>query len=225
MLSFAIPLIAGIAPDDYRSTVRRYFDTGVEGNLPTWWATAVLVAAAVLSAAAGASCRLAGRSGAAAWLILGLIPFTFSLDEATILHEHLDQAVEFLFGSQEVAYPWLILGTPLAIAVVITVSWCAPQLPKLTGKVMLLGYGVFFLGAVGLELISGVLVAWEMKLLFMTLYNIEELLEMIGASLMVTAPLTAFRYSARSGHLQIRTAAKAGVVRETVPNLTAGVRR
>ena len=197
ILSAVVPLVLGAGPVDRTSPVRVFFDVAGERNLPTWWNTGLLLMAGALSVAVGLlrrPTRLDGRGGWAAWGGLGALLALMSLDEFAGIHERLDGLWRRLVGDNPLpAFEWLMLGVPVAGAVVVFLWLCARVLPAPSMALYVLGIVVFFLGALGAEAVvvaAGVpLDSWA----YVASYHVEELLEFTGSALLVVAPLAAVR--------------------------------
>lgn len=197
ILSAVVPLVLGVGPVDRTSPVRVFFDVAGERNLPTWWNTGLLLMAGALSVAVGLlrrPARLDGRGGWAAWGGLGALLALMSLDEFAGIHERLDGLWRRLVGDNPLpAFEWLMLGVPVAGAVVVFLWLCARVLPASSMALYVVGIVVFFLGALGAEAVvvaAGVpLDSWA----YVASYHVEELLEFTGSALLVVAPLAAVR--------------------------------
>ncbi|MGM7670023.1 hypothetical protein [Microbacterium sp. A93] len=197
LLSAAAPLVLGAGPVDRTSPVRVFFDVSGERNLPTWWNSGLLMLAGVLSAAVGLlrrRARVDGRSGWLAWCGLALLLALMSLDEYAGIHERLDGLWRLVVGQNPLpAFGWLMLGVPVALGVVVFLWLCARVLPAPSTTLYVLGIGVFFLGALGAEVLvvaAGIpLDSWA----YVASYHVEELLEFTGSALLVVAPLSAAR--------------------------------
>ncbi|GAA1118798.1 hypothetical protein GCM10009670_05180 [Citricoccus alkalitolerans] len=197
ILSAVMPLVLGAGAVDRTSPVRVFFDVAGERNLPTWWNAGLLLVAGALSLSVGLlrrPTRLDGRGGWAAWSGLGALLALMSLDEFTGIHERLDGLWRRLVGDNPLpAFEWLMLGVPVAGAVVVFLWLCARVLPAPSMALYVLGIVVFFLGALGAEAVvvaAGVpLDSWA----YVASYHVEELLEFTGSALLVVAPLASFR--------------------------------
>lgn len=190
--SLLIPALTGSAYTDYDGVLRRYFDVGLEGNFPTWWNSSLLAVAAVGAGAVGAIHRSERSKDSIAWFVLALIPVRFSIDDATILHEHLEKIVALIAVPVAFPHPWVVLGIPIALGVLLTVIICTRRLHKVPATLLLTGFTLYFVGALGLEISAGLIApAIGEGFIFNLIYHLEELLEMSGAALMLVAPLSA----------------------------------
>ena len=139
------------------------------------------------------------------WTLLSALFFLMSLDEVARFHEALSGFLESRWvTSGYFHYPWVILAIifVLILGLVYYKFWL--DLPKST-KWLFLTAGVLYIGgAVGLELISGnhASMHGEKNLAFHLIIMIEELLEMAGCLVLISALL---RYiKEQIGEIRIR---------------------
>lgn len=209
-LSALVPILLGIAPGDRSSPIRVFFDVTGERNLPTWWNAGLLLLAGVGSAAVGTLRRWQRVDRPAGWLswwglasVLGLM----SLDEFAGFHERLDGLWRSVVGENPLqAYGWLLLGVPLAAAVVVFFWITARTLPRHSAVLYGTGLAVFFAGAIGVEVLTGVLLPaiGTDSLAYVALYHVEELLEFIGSAVLTVAPLAAAQVRSTDDGLSVR---------------------
>lgn len=197
LLSAVVPLALGAGPVDRTSPVRVFFDVSGERNLPTWWNSGLLLLAGAFSAGVGTlrrGSRVDGRFAGVAWWGLAVLLCLMSLDEYAGIHERLDGLWRLVVGETPLpAFGWLMLGVPVAVGVVAFLWVCARVLPAPSTALYVLGIGVFFVGALGAEVLvvaAGIpLDSWA----YVASYHVEELLEFTGSALLVVAPLAAAR--------------------------------
>lgn len=211
-LSFIMPIALGLAWDDWQHSVRFWFDVGNESNLPTWWNTSLLIAAAALSAMVAVVHRVTGSPGWFAWGGLALIAALLSLDEAAGLHERLRFVSDAIAPQHGFTYAWLVVGIPLGIAVLIVVVLLGRRIGPTARRLFVLGLAILLVGAVGLETLNDLIVqsrGGELQeggtLAFHVIYHLEELLEFIGASMLMVAPLASLRIGAAGSRLIVRS--------------------
>lgn len=193
-LSAVMPMVLGLEPGDRTSPVRVFVDVTGERNLPAWWNSGLFLVAAVLSLGVGMLRRSAGMPGLWGWLGMSALLAAMSLDELTSIHERLPGVYERLFGENPLeVYQWLMLGVPLAAAVLLFTWWTIRGLPRPSRRLFGAGFVVFFLGAIGVEAVTAVLLPTigQESVTYVALYHLEEALEFLGASLMAVAPLGA----------------------------------
>lgn len=202
VISAVTPLVLGVALDAWAEPGRAWFDVGNENNLPTWWNAALLMLGATLAAAVGCVCwmaRGAASPSALAWWPIALLLTVLSLDEVASLHERLGRLAEAALPDHGFTYAWLAIGIPLALVLLVGAVYLTRSLPAVPRRLFLAGLLLLFTGAVGLEAANDLLVraaqpgATHNPQLFHLIYHAEELLELLGACLMVAAPLSAVR--------------------------------
>ena len=166
--------------------VRRLFDLDAEATLPAYYSGAQLLVIAITFATVGT--RFSGRrrcelNVAAIALVLA------SLDEVVSLHENVGIWLNNLadsgapFGHRW----WVIPGFVVALALAWVLRHVLQSLGRRSARLVVLGTGVFFFGALGLEAISS---RFDLRSLgYMTEVAFEESAEMIGATIVLYAVL------------------------------------
>lgn len=164
------------------------FRVSNEANVPTWWSSAQLLLIGVtLSAMAYHRSRRRDRGSWALWLPAVLFIF-LSLDEVASIHEHIGH----YYGTQSLRTGmWVAICVPLfliALVVVTRAVW-----PFLKGRtevirLFIIGLGIFLGSAVGIELLTNLYPDDHMGAHAINL--VEEVGEMIGASVMLWAAVT-----------------------------------
>lgn len=205
-LSMAIPPLTGRPYDDYEGWLRKYLDVGRESNAPTWWSASLLVVAAMHYVLAALVAGLKSRA-ALPWLAVAVLLVAFSADEATLIHDRARHLTDLLAPGNTLHHAWLGVGIPLALLVLVVAVLVARSLPATARRLLLVGLGVFFTGAVGMELVHSLLgPRMELGVVWVAIYHLEELLEMWGVSLVLVAPLAVLRWSRVDGGLDLRLA-------------------
>lgn len=165
------------------------FDVDAESNLPTWYASFTLLVASLLMGVFAAHARRNGLRDAGAWRALNVILAVLSVDEIAQLHEHLGRLHEAWHTSGLFYFAWVIPGTAavlLAFAVFAPFLWRQPA--PLRSRLLLAGV-VYFVGALGVEALSG----WRAETMGMNnmthslIATVEEDLEMTGVALLIVA--------------------------------------
>lgn len=182
--------------------VNRFFNLNHEGSLATWFSSMKwLLVAGLLCLFAWRNCsRTADRS----WLLL-LFPLVFvllSLDEATQIHEWLGRQSDALLAQGDrsssifnVTGIWMfVIGLPfigLFSALLYGVRRYFREAPAALVK-LALGMAVMLTGALGVEMLSNFVVAGSTLSVMQVL--LEELLEMLGATLVLWAAVDLLRH-------------------------------
>ncbi len=180
-LGLAIELVHLGSHADAVERLVAFFSLSYEQNLPTWYASSLLLSCAGLLVAIGNDARERDRRFALAWLVLGAGFAAMSLDEASELHEDLYGIVD---GGDLIYFDWVI---PAGLAVVAIAAAFVPflrALPAPRRRDVLVAGALYLGGALFMELPLGwwtagygadsagyALIDW-----------IEETLELVGAS-------------------------------------------
>lgn len=165
------------------------FSLSYEQNLPTWYASSLLLVCALVLVAIGRDARARGRPHARAWLVLGAGFAAMSLDEAAELHENLHGLVD---GGDVLYFDWVI---PAGVGVLLLAFAFVPflrALPAPRRRDVLIAAALYLGGALVMELPLGwwtarhgaetagyALIDW-----------VEESLELAGASWFLLALAT-----------------------------------
>jgi hypothetical protein len=157
----------------------RLFSLDREGNIPTWYQSGLLLLCCALSAAIG---RLSGADVRGRWLLMAALFLCLSIDEAAIIHEMLIQPMRLVFHtSGYFFYGWVIPAAGLVVVVALYYLRFVLALPGPVRFRMILGAGVYVLGALVVESISGRIEEQNGRVLAYDLAAVvEETLEMVG---------------------------------------------
>jgi hypothetical protein len=179
------------------------FDVAKEQSVATAWSAMLMSVAAVLSAVCGSLAWRRDRTAAISWLVLGAGFAALAVDEVAGVHERLPQYVDLSAVESTLGYTWLMLGIPVALAIVAGVWWCARRFARTTRRLLLAGILVFFAGAIGVEGLTGYLAANHPEAhnaALPELIHLEEFLELAGIGVVCCAPLGALAVRARRKH-------------------------
>lgn len=157
-----------------------------EGNLPTWYASSLLLVCGLLLGAIALDVGARGGAHRGHWWGLAAGFLFMSLDEAVELHEHLGG----LFGFGGVLYfDWVVPAAAVVAVVAALYAGFVRALPGRRRRWFLLAGAIYVGGAVGVELPLGwwteragpdsagyALIDW-----------VEETLELLGVSLFLVA--------------------------------------
>lgn len=100
------------------------------------------------------------------------------------------------------SFPWLVIGVPLALLVGLLLLPLVLSLPKRTTLGILAAGALFLSGAVGMELLSGYVLAyqeWVVNSRYVLVTLIEETLEMLAIGLAVASLLSLFERDVDTG--------------------------
>lgn len=175
------------------------FDLNTEANVPTWFASSILLIAALLLLGIGVSERALEHAYSSHWIGLGAI-FTFlSIDEAAELHERSSHFVDaFVDTSGVFFFSWVLVGAVFMIVVGAFYIGFLRSLPARTRYLILAAAAIFVGGAVGMEMVAGYHASsapdnYWMSARRVVLTHTEETLEMTGVLLFIYALLDYWR--------------------------------
>ena len=202
--SMAVPALIHHPLTRNRGEIQVYLDVFEEGNLPTWWSTGLLVAAALLHAIVGLAARTGRTRGAWAWFITASVLGVLSLDDHTALHERLGR-----IGKQWVDFDgfpgyWLLPGLFAAGVVVAGFAVLASRLTGAGRWYLIGGCALLLASAMGGEALQGLWVAvGESGPIYVLTYHAEELGENFGVLLLMAAAFQSLTVTRGDGRLSL----------------------
>ena len=187
----------GCVPGTLRCAVIKGLDVDREHNVPTWWSGAILLVAALLAAAAAAEALRARRAQGLRFGALAALLALASLDEIAALHERINAPLRHALGAfgEVIHNAWAVAGLALAAGAALALLPLARDVSPRVLASAVTAVAVYCSGALGMELVDGVYshVYGEDNLGYASLTTVEELLEMLGVSLLVGAFLVHLR--------------------------------
>jgi hypothetical protein len=163
-----------------RHELYTYVHVGSELGLAAYWNAGLLAlvsAAAVLSGLLTARRRI--RWG---WFVVGAVALFLSIDEATMLHE---KTARLVSSNPFPTYAWVVVGIPLAVLLVL-VLWVATRpLPATLKRGLAVALGLYILGALGFEALSGFWSRQERPGVSNVFATVEESLEILACVLAI----------------------------------------
>lgn len=192
-----IVVIAHAAGFAVRGEAFLFLDMDAEANLPTWYSSIKFAMCGTLLGLLAVT----GRVRQPTPLLLALLFMTFSLDEVVSIHERIgkvfaDHLLPSLQMRRKDAFLWpVFLGLPVVAANTMMFRRLTRERyfsPQVWSR-FALALGLFFMGAVGFEILAynPVWVVRPQSSGYLWLAAIEETLEHGGASLLVWASLSA----------------------------------
>ncbi|MFC3688706.1 hypothetical protein [Aquipuribacter hungaricus] len=168
----------------------RLFDMDEERGLPAWFSTLLLAAVAQ---ALWLLARQSARSGRARWVRheqgLAVVFAYLSLDEMVSLHEQTITPLRRALDLEGIlAFSWVLLFVPLALAVaVLSLGWLR-SLPLQAVRLVVLAGALYVGGAAGVELAgAGLMDAGRVDTMaYQLTVVVEEVAEIAGALLMLS---------------------------------------
>ena len=189
ILLFSASLLLEIAESlDWENPSRlvgRLLNVDREGSVSSWFSSCILLICALL--ALGARAR-AGRS--AAWMLMSALFLAMSADEILAVHEVIGEKVrDALDAGGVLRFGFVVPGAVLVVGTILLFAPLVRSLPTPTRTLFLLGAALYFTGALGLEAVGGLVhdSAGRGSLTYAVIANTEELLEMVGASIVAYA--------------------------------------
>lgn len=194
VLSAGLPAVTTSPLTTGTGEIRLYLDVIEENNLPTWWATSMLVLGAAACGLVSYLGKVTGERGWWRWTLLAAVVALLSLDEMTSLHERLDRLAAGRVDLGTYPFLWLVPGAALGAAVALTVGVLLWQAPRRARGWLILGFGLLLGSALGGELIQGLLLgSGDVGPWYVLSYHAEEFGETVGAVFVLTGALSATR--------------------------------
>lgn len=185
----------------------RLFNLDDEGNIPTWYASSLLLLCSILLVTIACTKKREGDRYLLHWKALALIFLMLSLDETAQIHESPNRALRVALNSGGVLYnPWVIFGSAFVLLLVVAYWRFLSDLPSPTRRLFLTAGFLYVGGALGVEIVSG----WYMALYgrenmtYAMIATIEELLEMLGTVTFIYALMSYM--SSHLGDVRVRMA-------------------
>lgn len=205
----------------------RLFELDEEANLPTWFSSITLFAAALISVVIGRLEHSRRPRETRFWMILAAGFVYLSIDELAMLHDKFGGTLATVLGVRAhgwITYVWVVPALVAIAAVGLLLLGFVRRLPRRVQRLSVLAGILYVGGAVGCEMISARLVAADgSRALTSMPYFIEvlaeETLEMSGVALWIYAQLIYLVEHVRPGELRVRLSSAAR------PARAAGSRR
>ena len=179
---------------------RSLFDLNGEQNIPSWFSTMNLLNCFLLTLVMALAKKKAGEKFTFQWFVLALIFFFLSFDEAFAIHEELNAPLRSALGLGGVQlipdytslfyYAWIIpYGIGTSLIGILYIPFLR-HLPRETRIGFLTAGALFVTGALILEAVEGwIQSAGVHRLIYISFYTVEELMEMGGIILFINALL------------------------------------
>ncbi|MCO4820845.1 MAG: hypothetical protein KC469_02175 [Flavobacteriaceae bacterium] len=164
------------------------FNIRTEGNIPTYYSSITILFASLLLGFISLFRKTHGLNYAL-WLILSIIFFYLSIDESVQLHERVGIFFDRIINlTGYLSWGWVIpYGIFFIIFSVVYYFKFLPQLPKKIFRLFIISGAIYVIGAIGFEMFAAKNYNSDnySVILNVTLYSIEECLEMIGIALFI----------------------------------------
>lgn len=119
--------------------LRHYFDVTADSSLPAWWATSLLLAAALAHAMASFATRVGRVGGAWCWSLGAVVLAVLSLDEHALLSERLETLGAALVAVTGFGRPILAAGVASAVVVAVALVLLTVRERRRTGWLLVTG--------------------------------------------------------------------------------------
>lgn len=177
-------------PEHQIADVLKRFDLGHEPSIPAFYSAIVMLLAASTSAFLSIYDTSQKHNRRLSWRLLTLVLVLLAIDEVVMFHEMGTAAMEQLGLSGTLYFSWVIPGAIFAAVVGISFTKLLLSLGWRTRILFLASGAIFVSGAIGMELIAGIIFAGadtELDALSSVAHvlsqAVEEGLEMIGMAL------------------------------------------
>jgi hypothetical protein len=182
----------------------RLFDLDAEANLPTWFSSASMLAAACLAWMIASARRGAGGRDRRYWLGIAAMFVYLSADEGARIHEMLSFVKRADMLPALLYYSWVLFGIVAVLLVGAIYLRFVLRLAPAIRLLFVLSAALFVGGSLGLEMVEAQYAAQygTRTVTYAFLAVVEEVMEMCGLSLFVYALA---RQLAREGSVVVRT--------------------
>lgn len=189
-------------PDHPLAAFLKRFDLGHEPSIPAFYSAAVMLLTAIFLTFVARVDKHRNKPHRF-WYFLSVLFLALSIDEAALFHEMADSAMSMLDLNKYLYFSWVVPGAIFAAVVGFSSLAFLSTLPARTSRWMIASGVVFVVGAVGMEVVAGVIFSQStneeeaMRSLAHVLSQaVEEGLEMVGVAMFLTC---LFDYVHRAG--------------------------
>lgn len=159
------------------------FDPAREGNVPTWFSSALLLGSAIALAQVGGPDRRR-------WLVLAAVLCLASLDETANLHELLSAQARRRLFQPGFGQLWVLFLGPVAVAFLAAYAGFIRRQDRVVRRGFALGAALFVGGALGVELVEIALERRQAGALTVALTMVvQEVMELSGAVVLLGASM------------------------------------
>jgi len=180
-------------PEHRVSRLLNRFDLGHEPSIPAFYSSFALLLAAVLLAVIAIGERRRNVADWTYWAVLALLFAGMSLDEMVMFHEMFVNSLRDSFQLRGILYfSWVIPGLITVAVVGICYLKFLLRLDAITRRLFILAASLFVGGAIGMEMIAGIVVERHgvASIGHLVVQTIEETCEMVGVVVFIYALLS-----------------------------------
>ncbi len=185
------------------------FHVEEEGNIPTYYSALLLLSSAILLAIISHFTHVQNKPYFKHWLILSVIFFYLSVDDAAAIHELIIPPLRNFFNTTGVLfYAWVIVAIPLMALFFLAYVKFLRDLPRDTRIMFIVSGALFVFGSAGLDMAAGYVVTHNLwiHIIEPALMIAEELLENVGIVLFIYTLLSYLRLHLVTSDIQIHFA-------------------
>jgi hypothetical protein len=188
-------VIYNVAPDPEHSLARvmRRLDLGHEPSIPALYSSLAMMASAALLAVIAIAAWRSGANYRRHWIGLSILFVLLAIDESVMIHEMVDTVMHQAFGlGGALFFAWVIPGMMFVAIIGVIYLKFLRHLDSLTRWRFIGAAALFVFGAVGMEMVAGMIADSSLGLqsLAHTIsQTIEETCEMLGIVLFIYALL------------------------------------
>lgn len=200
--------LAGAVETDFpgRDLFAQMFALNSEANVPTLFSCLLLGTAAAVAWVIALGKRQQADRFQRLWLVMSAVFVYLAVDEVVQVHDRATLGVRNLLGDSAIFhYAWVVPYAFVVLAIVVLFVPFLRHLPRRTSGGMILAGALYVLGAMGLEVIEGMLEfsGQFYSLAMPVLVTIEESLEMSSIVLLIWVLLNYLRDQLPGLHLDL----------------------
>jgi uncharacterized protein with PQ loop repeat len=167
--------------------VTNRFDFDDEASIPTWYSQLLFLFIASLAFVTAYLERK--KKSKLVWITIAIVSVLGSLDEVSTIHETGLQGLHLLFFNEDtptlIANAWILILPLVLVFYSIFIYKSGKVLPKKTIKLLFLSTTIYLVGAIGVDILTSTLETTNQFLEQGILVAIEEIMELIGLSLVI----------------------------------------
>ena len=135
------------------------FDLGHEPSIPSWYSSIALLFASLLLGLIAYVEKLAASTDRSRWALLSVVFLILAIDEAVMIHEMADAPMQqWLNTGGSLYFAWVIPSSLFVIELGVYLLPFLLRLESITRRLFIVSGVMFISGAIGIELIEGVIV-------------------------------------------------------------------
>jgi hypothetical protein len=183
----------------------RLFNFDFENNIPTWYSSfQMLIAASLMALIASWKVQIKDKYRIH-WSILGILLLLMSLDETASIHERFTQPLQSsLKLGGLLHFSWLILGLAIVAGFIIFYLKFFFSLDRKTKVKILIAGAIYLAGALGSELIGGVIFeTYGDSVQYAIVTTVEEMLELFGIALLINTLLGYIKFYVSRSYIHV----------------------